>query len=137
MRPKLTESYVEKTANLDLNMVFVKGGTFNMGGDDNESRSNERPIHRVTVSDFFIAQYPVTQAQWKTVMGTNPSFFKKRRDASANPVESVSWEDCYLFLDKLNELTGKNTVCHTRQNGNMLHVEAKKTASRNLRAAGM
>ncbi len=107
MRPKLTESYVEKTANLDLNMVFVKGGTFNMGSDDNESRSNERPIHRVSVSDFFISQYPVTQAQWKTVMGTNPSFFKKRRDTLENPVESISWEDCFNFLDKLNELTGK------------------------------
>ena len=79
MRPKLTESFIERTANLNLNMIYVKGGVYSMGSDVNESRSNERPIHMVSVSDFFISQYPVTQVQWKTIMGSNPSKFKKRR----------------------------------------------------------
>jgi formylglycine-generating enzyme required for sulfatase activity len=57
----------------------------------------------VLVGDFSIGKYEVTQAQWKSVMGNNPSYFK----GDNLPVEEVSWNDVQDFLVKLNQLTGK------------------------------
>ncbi len=89
-------------------MVLVEGGRFQMGctveqGDDCLSR--EKPAHWVSLDDFHIGKYEVTQAQWKAVMSNNPSYFKE--DCDNCPVESVSWEDVQKFIQKLNELTGK------------------------------
>ena len=84
-------------------MVFVKGGTFQMGSED--GYGNEKPIHSVTVSDFYIGKYEVTQKEWREIMGTNPSGFK---DCDNCPVERVSWDDVQEFLKKLNVKTGKN-----------------------------
>ncbi|PIE79077.1 MAG: sulfatase-modifying factor protein, partial [Candidatus Delongbacteria bacterium] len=55
-------------------MVFVKGGTFQMGSIDGEE--NEQPIHSVKVDDFYIGKYLVTQSEWKELMGNNPSYSK-------------------------------------------------------------
>ena len=89
-------------------MVFVKGGTFTMGCTDEQGsdcESDEKPAHQVTVSDYYIGKFEVTQGFWKKVMGSNPSFFKNCGDDC--PVESVSWNDCQEFISKLNQLTGK------------------------------
>ena len=80
-------------------MIKVQGGTFMMGSEN--GRNNEKPIHQVTLSDFYIAKYPVTQALWKAIMGNNPSHFK----GDKLPVEQVSWDDCQEFIKKLNEKT--------------------------------
>lgn len=53
--------------------------------------------------DFYIGQYPVTQAQWLAVMHYNPSHYQ----GSDLPVDSVSWDDAYDFINKLNNLTNK------------------------------
>jgi len=84
-------------------MVLVEGGTFKMGSNDDYD--DEQPIHEVTLSDFYIGKYPVTQAQWQAVMGKNPSHFKGCDDC---PVEKVSWEYVQEFIKKLNAKTGKN-----------------------------
>jgi formylglycine-generating enzyme required for sulfatase activity len=84
-------------------MVFVKGGTFQMGSNDGEY--NEKPVHTVTLDDFYIGKYEVTQKEWREIMGTNPSGFK---DCDNCPVEKVSWNDVQEFLKKLNAKTGKN-----------------------------
>lgn len=83
-------------------MVFVKGGTFQMG--NNNGLKDEKPMHRVTVGDFYIGRYEVTQKQWKDIMGTNPSGLK----GDNLPVGQVSWNDIQEFLEKLNQKTGKN-----------------------------
>ena len=89
-----------------FSMSFVGGGTFTMGatleqGDD--VRDDEKPAHRVTLSDFYIGETEVTQALWEAVMSENPSDYK-----GANlPVQLVSREDCEDFIDKLNALTGQ------------------------------
>ena len=87
------------------NMVYVEGGTFIMGATT-EQRSdaykNECPSHQVTLSSFYIGRYEVTQEEWQTVMGNNPSYFKD----SNCPVECVSWDDCQEFIKKLNTMTG-------------------------------
>ncbi len=89
----------------DHDMVFVAGGAFLMGGQDEEAQDDEKPVHQVTLGDFSIGKYPVTQALWKAVMGqdNNPSFFSGDR----RPVETVSWDDAKIFIDKLNEKTGR------------------------------
>ncbi len=84
-------------------MVLVRGGSFQMGNEDEAAFSSERPIHEVTVSDFAIGKYLVTQALWKAVMGEggNPSYFKGDR----RPVESISWLEAQNFIKKLNQQT--------------------------------
>lgn len=81
------------------NMVFVKGGRFRMGSNDDE---DERPPHEVELSDFMIGKYEVTQLEWESVMATNPSFWK----GDDYPIENVSWDDIQTFLKKLNQQTG-------------------------------
>jgi len=82
-------------------MVFVQGGTFQMG-----EKGVAEPVHEVTLSDFEIGKYPVTQKLWQEIMGNNPSHFKGCDDC---PVESVSWDDVQEFLEKLNaRFPGKN-----------------------------
>jgi len=87
-------------------MVHVQGGTFMMGctaEQGSDCFSDEKPAHQVTVSSFNIGKYEVTQAQWKAVMGNNPSYFK----GDNLPVENVSWDDVQEFISKLNAKTGK------------------------------
>ena len=92
---------------VSFTMVTVEGGTFTMGAsdDDIEATDREKPAHEVTVSSFAIGQTEVTQALWQAVMGSNPSEFA---DDLQHPVECVSWYDCQNFINKLNQLTGKN-----------------------------
>lgn len=82
-------------------LIPVKGGTFTMGctGEQKDCGDDEKPAHQVTLSDFYIGQYEVTQRQWQLVMGNNPSSFKNCDNC---PVENVSWDDMQEFLKKLN-----------------------------------
>ena len=88
---------------LNHEMIFVEGGTFQMGSSS--WSLDEMPVHSVTLSAFNIGKYEVTQAQWKAVMGNNPSSFSGCEDC---PVERVSWNDVQDFIRKLNAQTGKN-----------------------------
>jgi len=87
---------------LEPEMVFVQGGSFQMGS--NSGDFDERPVHWVELSNYRISKHEVTQAQWEVVMGENPSMF----DGCDNcPVEQVSWNDIQAFISKLNNKTGK------------------------------
>jgi formylglycine-generating enzyme required for sulfatase activity len=86
-------------------MVFVKGGSFRMGDTFGDGNKEEKPVHPVTVNDFYISKFEVTQQQWQLIMGDNPSHFKNCPNC---PVERISWFEVQDFLVKLNELTGKN-----------------------------
>ena len=85
-------------------MVLVEGGTFTMGGTDDETNENELPQHQVSLSSYKIAKYTVTQQQWEAVMGSIPSKFK----GNDFPISYVSWDDAQAFIKKLNTATGKN-----------------------------
>ena len=90
---------------LIANMVKVEGSTFTMGAtpeQGNDAYEYERPAHQVTLSDYYIGRYEVTQKEWQAVMGDNPSKFY----GDNLPVENVSWNDCQDFINKLNQLTG-------------------------------
>ena len=92
---------------VSFEMVAVKGGTFTMGCTSEQGGdcyNDEKPTHRVTVSDFMIGKFEVTQKLWKAVMGSNPSYFK----GDNLPVENVSWNDAQEFIRKLNQQMGQN-----------------------------
>ena len=106
---------------VSFNMVKVKGGSLTL--------NMELPITPmfvlyqdstldVTVADYSIGQTEVTQALWLAVMGNNPSYFSTNEsfliekdreygDDLNRPVEWVSWDDCHVFIEKLNALTGR------------------------------
>jgi sulfatase modifying factor 1 len=89
-------------------MIPVLGGTFLMGcsDDDPDASVDEKPRHEVTVGDFEIGKYPVTQKLWQEIMGVNPSYFK---DCDDCPVECITWNNVQEFLQKLNaRFPGKN-----------------------------
>lgn len=87
-------------ASISQNMVNISAGTFWMGATDNDQfkQAYELPRHQVKLAAFAISSYLVTQAQWQAVMRNNPSQFK----GDDLPVENVSWNDCQIFLQKLN-----------------------------------
>jgi len=85
---------------LEPEMIKVEGGTFNMGS--NEISDYAKPVHKVTLSNFLIGKYEVTQELWESVMGDNPSEFKGPK----RPVEEVSWYDVVEFCNKLSAKEG-------------------------------
>ena len=92
---------------LNFKMVKVKGGTFTMGATEEQGEDawygehdDERPTHKVTLSDYYIGQTVVTQELWELVMGFNPSIYKGNR----RPVDNVNWLDCQEFIANMNML---------------------------------
>jgi hypothetical protein len=103
----LAPPFTENLPNgVTLEMVGLPAGQFLMGSPDSDpdARDNQKPQHQVEVNSFAIGKYPVTQAQYQAVMGTNPSYFKNNPQ---NPVEKVSWNDAQAFCQKLSQITGK------------------------------
>ncbi|MBC8415861.1 MAG: SUMF1/EgtB/PvdO family nonheme iron enzyme [Candidatus Cloacimonetes bacterium] len=119
---------LEEGSDMPDNMIFVQGGTFQMGSSDGDS--DEEPVHSVTVSDFYIGKTEVTQKEWKEIMGNDPSNWK----GDNLPVVNVSWYDAVEFCNKKSikeGLTpyytgsGKNTKCNFSANGYRLPTEAE------------
>ena len=107
------------------NMASVEGGTFLMGCAD---YPREQPVHRVTVADFAIGRYQVTQAQWMAVMGSNPS---QNQESPEHPVDSVSWNMAQEFVHKLRELTGEKYryARGHRFDSDILHIKSRSDAA--------
>jgi len=90
-----------------IDMIYVEGGSFTMGCTSEQGSdcyNDEKPSHTVSLSSFYIGKYEVTQAQWRALMGTSPSYFSGCDNC---PVENVSWNDVQQFIQKLNQQTGK------------------------------
>ncbi|MGN0033523.1 MAG: SUMF1/EgtB/PvdO family nonheme iron enzyme [Candidatus Limimorpha sp.] len=88
-------------------MVRVDGGKFKMGATAEQKKfaeNDESRTHNVTLNDYYIGKYEVTQSVWNAVMDNDQSAFK----GPNRPVERVSWNDCQEFIRRLNEATGKN-----------------------------
>ena len=124
-----TNNFYDNTPIFNIEMVFVKGGTFKMGctlEQGNDCFPDEKPVHEVTVSDFYIGKYEVTQDLWTAVMGNNPSHFK----GAKRPVENVSWSEAQEFIKKLNELTGKKYRLPTEAEWEFAASGGKKSANK-------
>lgn len=99
---------VQVTEGVNVEMVWVKGGTFTMGNNETPkgvklTYEASRPEHKVTVGDYYIGRFEVTQALWTAVMGENPSKFSQ---GDSLPVESVTWEEAQRFTIALSQMTG-------------------------------
>ncbi len=103
----LGKPFVEPVTGMEF--VWVPGGCYQMGDTFGDGEDNEKPVHEVCIDGFWMGKYEVTQAQYRTVTGQNPSEFKGDR----NPVEQVSWDDAKSFISKLNRQTGKTFALPT------------------------
>jgi len=102
------------SASKTLDMVYVKGGTYKRGCSDGDNNcvEGEKPVHNVTLSDYYIGKYELTNAQWEAIMGkseckttSNPPCYVQ---PSANaPKTSITWYDAIDFTCKLSQKTGK------------------------------
>jgi formylglycine-generating enzyme required for sulfatase activity len=111
--------------------VRIEGGTFTMGSPSSEPQRNSDEVqHQVTLSAFYMGKYQVTQAEYQSVIGTNPSNI-----TGANlPVERVSWYDAVEFCNRLSQqegltpaytINGTNVNCNWNANGYRLPTEAE------------
>ncbi len=111
---KQARYFVGKLGDIGLDMILIPGGTFLMGSpeDEPERSDDEGPLHQVTISQFFMGRYPITQAQWRFVAGLpevaqelqpNPSKF----EGANRPVEQVSWHDAVEFCERLSTHTSR------------------------------
>ena len=105
--PMKTES-VDLGGGVKMEFVLIRPGSFIMGSDN--GLPEEKPVHKVTLTKpFYLGTFEVTQEQWQSVMGSNPSGF----NGPKLPVEQVSWNDCQIFLAKLQEKAGKKFALPT------------------------
>ena len=95
---------IDLSKDVKLEMVLIPAGKFMMGSPESEKgRLYNETQHEVTLTKpFYMGKYEVTQEQWETVMGSNPS---GRIKGAKLPVTNVSWNDCQDFIKKLNTKT--------------------------------
>ena len=102
--PKTSANTTVKNS-IGMELVLIPKGEFMMGTKDEEKSvmlEKQHPRHKVVIKqDFYMGKYEVTQAQWKAIMGKNPSTYDLCGENC--PVESISWETVKKFLDKLNQ----------------------------------
>jgi formylglycine-generating enzyme required for sulfatase activity len=84
---------------VQLAMVAVPGGSFQMGSLHEGGYEDERPVHPVFLKPFWLGKYPLTQAQWQAVMGSLPDC---RFHGADRPVENISWQDAFMFCERLS-----------------------------------
>jgi len=98
-----------KANTIGMKFAYIPAGKFKMGSPKEEQRRFDNEIlHEVTLTKPFLIQTtPVTQEQWKTVMGNNPSYFKKNKGCGEDsPLENVSYDDAQKFIARLNQKEG-------------------------------
>lgn len=101
--PSSSQQEQEEQPQIPENFILVEGGTFSMGSPDSEAwRSDDETQHTVTVSDFYMSAFEVTQAEYQAVIGSNPSAFS----GEELPVETVSWLDAIAYCNARSELEG-------------------------------
>lgn len=123
--------FIANSAFAEDNFILIKGGTFKMGSPESENwRSDDELQHEVTVSDFYISCYEVTQAEYKSLMNDNPSNFK----GDKLPVENVSWLDAVKYCNAKSEkenltpaykIEGNKVTWNTEADGYRLPTEAE------------
>ena len=99
---KTGNTYTEKVDGVSIEMVHIKGGTFNMGSNNGES--NEKPIHSVTVSSFYMGKYEVTNREYMIYDPKHKGCWSEKN----YPVECISWDDAVGYCKWLSKKTGKS-----------------------------
>ena len=98
------EEKADLGAGIKLDMVLIPAREFQMGSPESEKYHQDNALqHEVTLTKpFYMGKYEVTQEQWESVMGNNPS---SRTKGAKLPVTNVSWNDCQEFIKKVNAKT--------------------------------
>jgi len=100
--------------NLVANMVSVSGGTFRMGAQnsdpqsdnyDTEARDNENPVHEVTLSNYYIGKFEITQREWRTIMGDELDWPEQYGRGDDFPAYNVSRTEALRFVERLSAMT--------------------------------
>ncbi len=94
------------TNSLGVKFVRIPAGSFSMGSahDVKQAGFDEMPQHSVTISrSFYMSEHEVTQREWQTVMGDNPSAFSQ---GDLYPVQHIRWSEALDFIEKLNKREG-------------------------------
>lgn len=119
VRSQRPQDYTETAFGLNLNMVYVEGGTFTMGAtaEQDDAYDDEKPAHNVHLDGFYISKLEITQAQWKAVMGTD--IYNKANGnslfgvGSNYPMYYITWHDAVAFCRELSVQTGKTYLLPT------------------------
>lgn len=103
---ELSDDVKNAVREIVTSMTFIEGGIFTMGSSGDAFFSDEQPAHRVTVSDFYIANVTVTQKQWEALMGTNILWNDNFGKGDDYPANFVSYDQALLFISRLNKCSG-------------------------------
>ena len=138
------QNYTENAFGINMKMVYVQGGSYNMGctGEQGgDCDADEKTVRYVTVSDFYIGQFEITQAQWQAVMGTSVYQQQSKAGGSSTygtgndyPMYYVSWEEAKEFCRRLSQQTGKTYRLPTEAEWEYAARGGKKT--QNTKYAG-
>lgn len=130
-QPSTSDSLEATDIQVAENFVLIKGGSFQMGSPDSEAwRSADETQHLVTVSDFYMSKYELTQKEYEEIISNNPSNFK----GDNLPVENVSWLDAVAYCNARSEkdgltpvytINGQNVSWNRSANGYRLPTEAE------------
>lgn len=104
----VTEEQQEAIREIAASMVQVEGGTFTMGSNDSLAATNEGPAHQVTLSNYRIAKFTITQKQWMAIMGYSLNWDEHYGQGDQYPCTNLSMEEVDYFISKLNSLSGLN-----------------------------
>ena len=129
--PTQSSSLEVTDMNISDNFVLIKGGTFQMGSPESEAwRSADETQHTVTVSDFYMSKYELTQKEYEEITGSNPSNFS----GEDLPLENISWLDAVAYCNARSEkdgltpvytIDGQNVSWDRSANGYRLPTEAE------------
>lgn len=130
-KPAQSSSLEVIDTDIPNNFVLIKGGSFQMGSPDSEAwRSADETQHLVTVSDFYMSKYELTQKEYEEITGSNPSNFS----GEDLPVENISWLDAVAYCNARSEkdgltpvyiINGQNVSWDRSANGYRLPTEAE------------
>ena len=105
---QVTEEQQEAIREIVSAMVRVEGGTFQMGSDSGLANDDEQPVHAVTLSNYRIGKFTITQKQWKAIMGGDPGWNSQFGLGDEYPATQISADDVRGFLNVLKGLSGLN-----------------------------
>jgi len=97
------QNYTEKIKGMELGMVYIPGGSFQMGDTFGEGRPDELPVHEVAVSGFYLSKTLVTHRLFNAVTYGDTREFEEGDDCP----ETASWDDAQAFIQEVNRMTGK------------------------------
>ena len=122
-------TYVERPK-MPENMIYIEGGIYRMGDTVGGGETDEKPVHSVRVTSFYMDKCEVTQREWRDLVGSGPSNF----EGDELPVEQVSWYDAVQYCNRLSlksglepcyTINGTNVSCDFSKNGFRLPTEAE------------